>query len=147
MSPSIPQKQCTKCKQFKPANTEFFHKEAKRRDGFRCWCKDCTHADNNARSKTPAGRGYMKKYNHSENGKRHRARIMRNYVENNRDQRSAHFAVQNAVRAGKLEPVISRLCVKCSKSAECYHHWSYAPEHRLDVIPMCLVCHGKEHNS
>lgn len=26
-----------------------------------------------------------------------------------------------------------------------YHHWSYAPEHRLDVIALCLGCHMRIH--
>lgn len=25
------------------------------------------------------------------------------------------------------------------------HHWSYEPEHRLDVIPLCTTCHAAVH--
>ena len=41
MSSIIPQKQCTKCEQFYPATTEYFHRDKKNKDGFVNRCKDC----------------------------------------------------------------------------------------------------------
>jgi len=49
--------------------------------------------------------------------------------------------VNNAVRDGKLIPAKTLNCHFCSKQAEQYHHKSYAPEHRLEVIPVCRKCH------
>src|SRR5579859_2367674 len=40
----IPDKQCTKCKQWIVASTEFFYKDARGRDGLFAHCKACHNA-------------------------------------------------------------------------------------------------------
>jgi hypothetical protein len=40
-------KTCTKCHEIK--DTSKFYKDNRRKDGFRCWCKQCTIADNKVR--------------------------------------------------------------------------------------------------
>jgi len=32
---------CTKCKEELPATVEYFYKDKRRKDGLRCWCKEC----------------------------------------------------------------------------------------------------------
>lgn len=57
-------------------------------------------------------------------------------------RRRANWAVGNAVERGKLPRVRTLQCTYCPNQAQGYHHHKgYAPEHRLDVIPVCHPCH------
>ncbi len=59
--------------------------------------------------------------------------------------RMAHNAVYRAIKAGRLLPIDEMDCAHCGGQAHEYHHQSgYAAQHRLDVIPLCRTCHGKE---
>ncbi len=54
----------------------------------------------------------------------------------------ARWAVQNAVRDGKMPRAWSLPCADCSVMASEYdHHKGYEFEHRLDVQPVCQPCH------
>lgn len=44
MSSSIPQKRCSKCKQFYPPTTEYFHRNKNAKDGLNWSCKSCAKA-------------------------------------------------------------------------------------------------------
>lgn len=55
--------------------------------------------------------------------------------------RKAESAVNYAIKIGRLPRPDTLQCYYCPKQAEQYHHWSYAPEHFLDVIPVCVKCH------
>jgi len=60
------------------------------------------------------------------------------------DQRTKRLARQRvayAVRRGRLPRAASLPCADCDGPASQYDHWSYAPEHRLDVQPVCARCH------
>lgn len=46
---STPQKQCIKCKEWKPLTPEYFPRESKRKDGFNVYCKVCVNAYNRSR--------------------------------------------------------------------------------------------------
>jgi hypothetical protein len=68
--------------------------------------------------------------------------MARNDAEYRRARGRAVGAVHRAVERGDLIPVRTRQCVKCDKPAEQYHHHKgYAPEHQLDIIPVCVLCH------
>jgi NUMOD3 motif-containing protein len=57
---------------------------------------------------------------------------------------AAHWTVSNATRSGKLHKATNFLCFDCGEPAACYDHYlGYAPEHRLDVQPVCFSCHQK----
>jgi hypothetical protein len=59
---------------------------------------------------------------------------------------TAHNRVYLHIKQGKLPPVTTLACVKCGKQAKHYHHHKgYAPEHKVDVIPLCVLCHRLEH--
>lgn len=47
------EKQCNKCREYWPANTEFFYTDRKRLDGLRHTCKACTYEYPSARRKCP----------------------------------------------------------------------------------------------
>jgi len=62
-------------------------------------------------------------------------------------KRAAHKAVEGQVRASKL-PWIGSLTCKCGYPATSYHHYlGYAPEHWLDVEPLCGKCHYAAHKA
>ena len=64
---------------------------------------------------------------------------------NNPDKSKARQSVSNAVRDGRLfKPTSCEHCGTSEKKIQ-GHHWSYLPEHWLDVIWLCTSCHGKEH--
>lgn len=67
------------------------------------------------------------------------------WAQRNQDKRLAQHAANNALRDGILERKTS--CEHCGTDERKLqkHHWSYEPEHWLDVIWLCTRCHGKEH--
>jgi len=142
----VPQKQCTKCHEWKPATPEHFYRHKKSPDGLYPQCKACK----DAYRKTPEGRDVVKrkveKWRKTESGKAWvRAKFQRRDSENDPARHAAHNSVRNAVQRGKLQPIGNCKCAMCNRQAEEYHHWSYAPEHRLNVIPLCQPCHANLH--
>ena len=57
----------------------------------------------------------------------------------------ARVALGRALRYGSVaRPDVCTSCnVTCTPHG---HHWSYLPEHWLDVVWLCAKCHTKEHN-
>lgn len=172
----IPTKTCSKCHAELPATTEFFHRRKNSPDGLREVCKTCRKPETrqyydlnkdkvlsaNAewREKHPEKmREYKDKYVNT-----HPERVLKSksdyydshsdqvyektkrYREQSPEQYEAHKTVQIAVQLGKLAPIKSQICQHCGKQARHYHHWSYLPEHQLDVIPLCTKCHKKVHS-
>lgn len=65
----------------------------------------------------------------------------------------AHSAVTKAKATGRL-PAHPPQCEVCKLRGELtpagrwtikFHHWSYLPEHQLDVTAVCLPCHQHIH--
>lgn len=67
------------------------------------------------------------------------------WTNRNPDKKKAQTTLNNAVRDCKIIKLSS--CEHCGTTEKKIqgHHWSYAAEHRLDVIWLCTSCHGKEH--
>lgn len=62
----------------------------------------------------------------------------------NPEKRKAQNAVNTALREGLIDRPSS--CTHCLRVVSVQgHHWSYIPEHRLDVVWLCAACHGAEH--
>lgn len=59
----------------------------------------------------------------------------------------ARALVYHHVKQGNLPPPGAFFCsnIECIRDAEQYHHWSYAPENKLSVIPLCRRCHRRIH--
>lgn len=55
----------------------------------------------------------------------------------------ARGAVNNAVRSGALSRAKDAVCSDCGGPATQYHHWSYEPQHWLNVVALCNTCHSK----
>jgi hypothetical protein len=57
---------------------------------------------------------------------------------------SAQNKVSTLVRYGKMPRADTCKCVDCGEPAKHYDHYlGYAPEHALDVEPLCVSCHTK----
>jgi len=63
------------------------------------------------------------------------------------DQRRAQTTVARAVRRSLLPPAWSMVCSICdeAQASHWHHHKGYDRQYWLEVIPVCLDCHGKEH--
>jgi len=84
-----------------------------------------------------------KRYHKTSKGKQAEA----NYKQRNPEKRKAKQAVNNAIVSGNLPRISTQQCEFCGRQAEQYHHWSYLPEHWLDVIPLCRQCHTNVHRN
>lgn len=131
-------KQCPKCKHFKKFSE--FYKYKRGKNGLQSYCKTCTQQYNQSERAKAAD----KKYAQSEKGKVARLKSVLRYHIGHPEQRKAVHAVNNAIATGKLPRPDTLQCHYCDAQAEQYHHWhGYAPEHWLDVIPVCSECHQK----
>lgn len=88
------------------------------------------------------GKILEKRYNHKKESKAARKR----YHISHPEYRESSNLVKNAITAGKLPRPDTLKCHYCPEQAEQYHHYlGYEPEHRLDVVPVCRICHNKIH--
>lgn len=156
-------KRCFKCGVEKPLSE--FYKHPAMSDGHVNKCKDCNKKDVHRNREERAD--YYREYDRNrknadernrKNNEREKQRCLedsqyrlktlerkKEWCEKNQHKRQAHYTVGNALRDGKIEkPSCCEHCGTSAKSIEA-HHWSYLPEHWLDVIWLCTTCHGKEH--
>lgn len=93
---SIPEKQCSKCKQFKPATVEYFFKDSRLKSFFIAKCKDCKAEE----SRSPERYQYQKEWRLknsvriNENAKTRRDKDPEKYNEYQRDWRAKHPGLQ-----------------------------------------------------
>lgn len=162
-------KTCTKCNTAKPL--EQFRKDPRCAGGHKCLCNDCKREYNRLRyQRVPKVREQQRVYRRSEHGrhlyraavqrrenlltfaeKRDLGRVKKERAKLNPDywnRRHVSNAVFRAVKRGDLPPVVSLECQSCGKPAQHYHHHNgYDQEHRLDVVPLCSLCHGHSHRA
>jgi len=137
-------KHCKWCKQEKPLSE--FHKHLNMKDGYLNKCKVCSYEEQKEYRKTEKGKlvrakekqypEAKKRYKQSEKGK-----LKATQYKRPKDREAAKNAVSYALRSGKL---IRQPCEICGKKGEA-HHWSYLPEHRLDVQWLCRHHHNQLH--
>lgn len=85
-----------------------------------------------------------KAYDQREDVREYRNAKMRAYRARNAEKESARQAVRKAKSAGTIQPASKLACSTCGNKASSYHHHlGYAPEHHLDIIPLCKPCHTK----
>ena len=106
-------KRCTKCKAWKPI--EQYDHDKSRGDGLAVACKACRRVP-------------LK-----------RKRIP---MENYHVVQRAHDAVRHAIKGGQLQKPTDLVC-RCGKPARQYHHHFGYEGHELDVVALCMSCHGK----
>ena len=152
-------KTCPKCNEIKAFSE--FNKDNDRKDGLRFCCRvcDCNRKRQYRQSKkgkaieklyqqSKNGIAAQRRYDQSKGGKARGLKCHKKYKATHPERIKAKSAVAHAVRAGKLPRVNTLLCHYCPAQAKHrHHHKGYAPEHWLDVIPVCKKCHNKQPNS
>lgn len=156
-------KKCFKCGAEKPLSE--FYKHPKMVDGYVNKCKECNKQD--VRENRSSKKEYYDEYDRNRPNREERAKKVldrtkelyksdesfkqkiliynQKWLNENQHKRKAQIAVGNAKRDGKLfAPDCCEHCGTSEKKIQA-HHWSYEPEHWLDVIWLCTTCHGKEH--
>jgi 5-methylcytosine-specific restriction endonuclease McrA len=78
----MPDHTCTKCKETKPATTEFFYRNSAYKSGFKSWCKDCVNKQYQANHEKNAQRKLKYRRDNPEKV----SQIDRKYRENNREK-------------------------------------------------------------
>lgn len=140
MADNIISKKCSKCKQVKPISE--FPRQAQGKHGRHNQCKRCKYEW----AKTPKAKAYQKMYNR-EYGQREKVKLVNRLRHaqirlRDMDKCAARSAVSNAVKYGRMPPAKTLRCICCPQpAAQWHHHLGYAPEHWLDVIPVCHLCH------
>jgi hypothetical protein len=62
------------------------------------------------------------------------------------NQWQARLTVRRAIIHNDLPRLAQQKCTDCGQQAVNYHHHlGYAPEHWLDVVPLCRKCHRARH--
>jgi len=170
MAERIINKTCRACKQTKPISE--FYKNHRSRGGYFGKCKTChiqyvmtyrqtergraVYRKANRKCKqTEKGKSRKKRYRKSDKGRRAACKYASTYRKTEKgklrrkNQRirnlhkfQAREAVRHAVRGGKL-PRADALKCSCGNQAKHYHHHNgYDKAHWLDVVPICVPCHG-----
>lgn len=156
-------KKCFKCGAEKPLSD--FYKHPRMSDGHVNKCKECNKKD--VRENRAEKADYYNEYdrnrpNHEDRVKMAAERVKERYhsdeefkerileskqkwLESNQQKRKAQYAANNALRDGKLARQLVCEHCKCTDKPLQKHHWSYEPEHWLDITWLCSKCHGKEH--
>jgi len=97
-------------------------------------------------ARSEEGKIVQDRFRKSEKGKANRRRFIKLYKIRHPERSKAVEKVNDAVKAGRLPRPNSLQCHDCAAQAKQYHHWhGYAPEHCLDVIPVCAKCHKNLH--
>lgn len=158
MSDAIPkEKACAKCGVIKPLDD--FYKKKDHKDGRESACKRCSSAQDKAWYEANHEHVCTRQGEYRNSNRDHLNAYGRRYYEVNRDQIiadakkyksdrpercRAHDAVRYAMSTGKLTR--PEMCSKCAKPCKPdAHHWSYLPDHKLDVMWLCKACHKRLH--
>lgn len=155
-------KVCFKCNLEKPLSD--YYKHGRMADGHMGKCKECTKNDvklhkkanidyvmNYDRSRPNKDERNLKscernkeKYHSDSSFKKSILKSKEKWIKENPQKRNAQVAAGNALRDGKIARKTE--CEHCNSGVRLQkHHWSYEPEHWLDVIWLCTKCHAAEH--
>ena len=66
------------------------------------------------------------------------------------DKLQARYLVNRDVKLGRRQPASELHCAYCGHKGpdrrhEFHHHMGYSARHHYDVIPLCALCHAREH--
>jgi 2'-5' RNA ligase len=70
--------------------------------------------------------------------------VLKDWENSTPNQRKARDAINNAIKAGKLEKASTKMCYRCRKrrGAEYHHVNGYSEDRKLKVRPICNICHA-----
>ncbi len=154
-----------------PQPIDNFRNQVKSKDGKRATCKDCLMVEDARYRQTDARKESLHNYDGSEKGKATRKKfektdtfklIQKRYNQSDKGRLNqkrqneafkkrpdyytmtrAYNTVHTAIKAGTLPHPTTKICHNCkvNQAREYHHYLGYEPEHRLDVIPLCIECH------
>ena len=106
------------------------------------WNGDYVREYDRTRDRSPDRVAARKAYAKSERGKQRQAAGSKAWLERHKDKRTAHVAVGNAVRDGRL---LKQPCESCGSPYVQAHHDDYSKP--LDVRWLCVPCHNAHHKA
>lgn len=131
---------CSSCGVSQPHSS--FQVRRASKDGLTASCKACLKIRDSIRDASPERRKVKRDYAATAIGRERSNAAKVAFLERNPKKRSAHIAVGNAVRDGKL--IRSPICETCkSVSKTEAHHCDYNKP--LDVMWLCDGCHKAWH--
>lgn len=146
-------KTCPGCKARK--GLDEYHRSSREHDGRQTYCKPCQIAraresllkriaDPEARKQANAVARVRHKANRLAKPELYSSILRRGqsrYRAKHKERVKARWKVANEVKRGRMPHPSTLLCRCGAPAAEYHHHMGYAPEHELDVIPLCGPCH------
>ena len=130
-----------------PQPIDNFRPDARYSGGARHQCKECESIYQSAHSRTDYGRGLAAK-RQAAYRKKPAFRLLNaeRYANRNKKQSCARNYVNKQILRGKFPRASSQVCTLCGNPAQMYHHHNgYDADHRMDVVPVCFVCHKAQH--
>ena len=138
-------KVCATCRATKPLGGFLAHRGSK--DGHRIHCREClTSGRYQPTPETSSQRKRRMERQGRLSWQRSHWRAIRRYEDGNPMKAAAVRALTTAVNGGRMQRGAHCQVAGCPsrKSIE-GHHWSYAPEHHLDVLWCCATHHRQGH--
>lgn len=153
-------RKCTECGETKDFSE--FHCRKDSKDGYRKNCKKCVNSKNLARrnenleiyrakernksvDREKARKTKKLKYANDPEFRKKVSDYQKKYKKENKDKVYARQAVSYAILFGSMtKPDTCEHCANVDTKLEA-HHWSYLEKDWLDVLWLCISCHGKEH--
>ncbi len=152
---------CCRCNEAKPL-TDFYkgygHCKAchsKAMKASRTKHRESVAAYNRRWHASEVGKESMRRFLASDRGKTYRTQAHRRFKASPKGQQymaqqkadgklAARASIGRAIRTGIIPRARELSCRFCGKPAAEFHHlFGYAPEHHLDVVPLCRCCHKK----
>lgn len=131
---------CFKCEEIKPLSEFYVHPQMS--NGHLGICKKCVKDRQRVRSKTQNGKDSEKKRNKKPERAKKIAERSKKWREDNPEKALAHSRLWHAIQDGKI--VRKTKCEECGSTEKIHaHHEDYSKA--LDVIWLCVPCHGKRH--
>jgi hypothetical protein len=148
------EKRCPGCGLTKPLDQ--WHKNRTNRDGLHVYCKSCRRLWANTPEQTDKRKTYMqqrsqtetfkanqRRYKQTDKGKQVYQSISKQCRERYPDRHLARYAVNHAVRGGRIPAASTLPCFRCGSAATEYHHFAgYEMEHWFDIDAVCRRCHA-----
>lgn len=146
--PADPQQRCKACKTCKVSKPlAGFSTHHGSKDGHRVHCRECLLTGRyRPTPETPAQRKRRSERQSRPSWQRSHARALRKYNNRNPVKIAALRALNAAINGGRLQKASRCQVADCnSEKAIEAHHWSYEPEHWLDVLWCCAAHHRQGH--
>jgi hypothetical protein len=129
---------CFKCKQEKDISE--FYEHPQMTDGHLGKCISCTKRDNRLNRKTEKTKIREKARNSLPQRRTSISKRASQWRKENPEKYKAHNKVCSALKSGKI--IKPSFCEKCGSTGKLHaHHEDYSKP--LDVIWLCVPCHGK----